>query len=158
MGDVADELDKKGVKVAEFKSSPAKPRLDLLEDHQVTLDHSSGRFTPTVTQSESFLHTYNCNWEAFPRKNDLSHRRKQMFRPDYVHLHYVHYSTITSVSQMSEKESKSAGEQWSHRYKEAHQYTLDEENEATMLHAKTKTAIKTYSWKSTCKRISFMGG
>lgn len=31
MGEVADELDQKGVKVAVFKSSPAKPRLDLLE-------------------------------------------------------------------------------------------------------------------------------
>ena len=31
MGEVADELDKNGVKVAVFKSSPAKPRFDLLE-------------------------------------------------------------------------------------------------------------------------------
>ena len=31
MGEVADELDESGVKVAVFKSSPAKPRLNLLE-------------------------------------------------------------------------------------------------------------------------------
>lgn len=31
MGEVADELDKKEVKVAVFKSAPAKPRFDLLE-------------------------------------------------------------------------------------------------------------------------------
>ena len=31
MGEVADELDKNNVKVAVFKSSPAKPRFDLLE-------------------------------------------------------------------------------------------------------------------------------
>ena len=37
-----------------------------------------GSFTPTVTEDETFLHTYNCNWEPFPRKNDLSHRRKQV--------------------------------------------------------------------------------
>lgn len=31
VGEVADDLDKKGMKVAIFKSSPAKPRFDLLE-------------------------------------------------------------------------------------------------------------------------------
>jgi hypothetical protein len=31
MGEVADRLDEIGVKVAVFKSSPAKPRFDLLE-------------------------------------------------------------------------------------------------------------------------------
>ena len=39
---------------------------------------SDGSFTPTVTEDETFLHTYNCNTEPFPRKNDLSHRRKQV--------------------------------------------------------------------------------
>ena len=37
-----------------------------------------GSFTPTVTEDETFLHTYNCNTEPFPRENDLSHRRKQV--------------------------------------------------------------------------------
>mmetsp|Transcript_5731 Transcript_5731/g.13007 ORF Transcript_5731/g.13007 Transcript_5731/m.13007 type:complete len:864 (-) Transcript_5731:505-3096(-) len=77
MGEVADELDEQGVKVAVFKSSPAKPRFDLLESHEASMK-SDGSFTPTVTEDETFLHTYNCNWEAFPRKNDLSHRRKQV--------------------------------------------------------------------------------
>ncbi len=39
---------------------------------------SDGSFTPTVTEDETFLHTYNCNTEPFPRENDLSHRRKQV--------------------------------------------------------------------------------
>lgn len=39
---------------------------------------SDGAFTPTVPEDETFLHAYNCNWENFPRKNDLSHRRKQV--------------------------------------------------------------------------------
>lgn len=113
---------------------------------------SAGTFTPTVTEDETFLHTYNCNWEKFPRKNDLSHRRKQMYRADYVKLHYVHYSTITVVSQLTEAETNSAGEIWTHRYKEPHAHEVDEETEATMLHTKSKVEHNTNGWDSRCKQ------
>jgi len=151
MGEVADKFDEDGVKVAVFKSSPAKPRFDLLDDPDNTMT-SAGTFTPTVTEDETFLHTYNCNWEKFPRKNDLSHRRKQMYRADYVKLHYVHYSTITVVSQLTEAETNSAGEIWTHRYKEPHAHEVDEETEATMLHTKSKVEHNTNGWDSRCKQ------
>mmetsp|Transcript_26722 Transcript_26722/g.64111 ORF Transcript_26722/g.64111 Transcript_26722/m.64111 type:complete len:986 (+) Transcript_26722:105-3062(+) len=154
MGEVADELDQKGVKVAAFKSSPAKPRFDLLENYKETIQ-SDGSFTPTVTENETFLHTYNCNWEQFPRQNDFSHRRKQMYRADYVQLHYVHYSTITVVSQMSEKETIAAKESWMHRYKEGHMHEFDEDTEATMLHTKTKLARNMNYWTHKCREYVF---
>ena len=161
-----------------------------------------------MTEDETFLHTYNCNWEAFPRKNDLSHRRKQvcrrivytclciyalshvhfvnimslcfdllcsallcsalpcfplftssqMYRADYVKLHYVHYSTVTVVSQMTEKETRSASESWLHRYVERHTHEFDEEKEATMLHTKTKVARNMLSWGTRCKQSSLVEG
>ena len=77
-----------------------------------------------------------------------------MYRADYVKLHYVHYSTITVVSQMTEKETKSSGESWLHRYVERHTHEFDEENEATMLHTKTKVARNTASWTHRCKQSS----
>jgi len=157
MGEVADELDKKGVKVAVFKSSPAKPRFDLLEDPKKTTE-VDGSFTPTVTADETFLHTYNCNWESFPRKNDLSHRRKQMYRADYVKLHYVHYSTITVVSQMNEKETRSYKESWLHRYVERHVHEFDEMKESTMLHTKTKVSRNMLSWQKRCKQSTLIEG
>ena len=98
------------------------------------------------------MHTYNCNWEQFPRKNDLSHRRKQMYRADYVKLHYVHYSTVTVVSQMTETDTKSSGEKWMHRYKENHSHEVDEQAEATMLHTKSKVEHNTQGWKNRCKQ------
>ncbi|KAL7546329.1 hypothetical protein ACHAWF_009669 [Thalassiosira exigua] len=149
MGEVADELDRKGAKVAVFKSSPAKPRFGLLENPSVTTQ-GDGSFTPTVPDDETFLHAYNCNWEQFPRKNDLSHRRKQMYRADNIKLHY-HYSTVTVVSQMTEKETKSAGESWLHRYVERHVHEFDEMEEATMLHTKTKVARNMLNWRSRCR-------
>lgn len=115
-------------------------------------------FTPTVTEDETFLHTYNCNWEQFPRENDLSHRRKQMYRADYVKLHYVHYSTVTVVSQMNEIDTKSSGESWSHRYKEPHAHVVDEQTEATMLHTKSKVAHNTIGWKNRCKQSTTSEG
>ena len=105
-----------------------------------------------MTEDETFLHTYNCNWEQFPRKNDLSHRRKQMYRADYVKLHYVHYSTVTVVSQMTEEETKNSGKNWMHRYKEAHLHEFDEQTEATMLHTKSKVARNTFGWEYRCKQ------
>lgn len=99
MGEVADELDKNNVKVAVFKSSPAKPRFDLLQDYTQTIQ-SDGSFTPTVPEDETFLHTYNCNWEQFPRKNDLSHRRKQVrdyWREPPHHIMLANHYTYTST-------------------------------------------------------------
>eukprot|EP00956_Cyclotella_meneghiniana_P029214 scaffold70131_cov66-Cyclotella_meneghiniana.AAC.18 len=140
MGDVSEYLDGMGMHIAEFKSSPAKPRFNLL-DNPINTEEGHGQFTPTVKEDETFLHTYNCNWEQFPRENTLTHRAKQMYRADYIKLHYVHYATATVVSQMSEGETKAA----------AHLRSFYELNEATMLHTKSKVARNTANWKTQCK-------
>ena len=75
-----------------------------------------------------------------------------MYRADYVKLHYVHYSTITILSQLSEKETIRAGEYWTHRYFEPHAHEVDEEMEATMLHTKSKVEHNTVGWKDRCKQ------
>ena len=75
-----------------------------------------------------------------------------MYRADYVKLHYVHYSTITVVSQMTEKETKQFGIPWYHRYREQHAHEFDELNESTMLHTKTKLRKNTAEWKKYCKQ------
>lgn len=75
-----------------------------------------------------------------------------MYRADYVKLHYVHYSTITILSQLSEEETIRAGEYWKHRYNDPHTREVDEEMEATMLHTKSKVAYNTNGWKERCKQ------
>ena len=35
-------------------------------------------FLPVVKDDETFLHTYNCNWEPFPREHTKVHRSKQV--------------------------------------------------------------------------------
>ena len=76
-----------------------------------------------------------------------------MYRADYVKLHYVHYSTVTVVSQMSEKETRATNESWTHRYTEQHIHMFDEESEATMLHTKTKVSRNMLSWRNRCKSV-----
>lgn len=88
----------------------------------------------------------------------LSIFTSQMYRADYVKLHYVHYSTVTVVSQMTEKETRSASESWLHRYVERHTHEFDEEKEATMLHTKTKVARNMLSWGTRCKHSSLVEG
>lgn len=75
-----------------------------------------------------------------------------MYRADYVRLHYVHYSTVTVVSQMTEEETRSFGESWLHRYVERHLHEFDEMKESTMLHTKTKVARNMISWERRCKQ------
>ena len=81
-----------------------------------------------------------------------------MYRADYVKLHYVHYSTVTVVSQMTEEETKRAGERWSHRYKERYLHEFDELNEATMLHTKSKVAHNMVAWKHRCRQSTLIEG
>jgi hypothetical protein len=52
---------------------------------------------------------------------------------------------------MSEKETIATNESWKHKYTEQHIHEFDEENEATMLHTKTKVARNMLSWMSSCK-------
>jgi len=77
-----------------------------------------------------------------------------MYRADYVKLHYVHYSTITVVSQMTEQQTRAAKESWMHRYVERHVHEFDEKKEATMLHTKTKVAKNMSMWKTRCRQSS----
>ena len=100
-----------------------------------------------------------CNLKSYRKLSVmLNSCFSQMYRADYVKLHYVHYSTITVVSQMTAKQTKSSGESWLHRYVERHVHEFDEDKEATMLHTKTKVARNMPGWKQNCKRSSFGDG
>ena len=49
------------------------------------------------------LQTYNCDRQAGPKKKVMP-AEKQLYRPDYVRQHYVHYSSVTGLSELSESE------------------------------------------------------
>ena len=93
---------------------------------------------PEVQENRTFLQTYNCDPEKPPRQNTLP-AEKEIYRSDYVLLHFVHYSTVTSVSVLSQNETKEAGFKWKDRYSEGAIETPDEIDAAIMLHSKSVT-------------------
>lgn len=44
-----------------------------------------------------FVETYNCYFQSVPKPKWADRARKQLYRPEYVLSHFVHYSTITST-------------------------------------------------------------
>ena len=117
----------------------------------------------------TFLETYNCDFER-PVRNKVMPAEKQLYRTDYVLLHFVHYSTITVLSAMGKNEVNSAvakdslvpcmmGGQckvantkpYRQLYREQHVRYVDEISEATMLHAKSIVLEETNNWLSACK-------
>ena len=96
------------------------------------------------------MQTYNCDPEKPPRQNTLP-AEKEIYRSDYVLLHFVHYSTVTSVSVLSQNETIHAGLKWKDRYGEGAVETPDELEAAIMLHSKSVTGEDTKSWEHRCK-------
>ena len=129
----------------------AWPRIDLLEEpKKFTENCPEGCFHPKVREDLTFLQTYNCDQEEPPRKNVMP-AEKQIYRPDYVLLHFVHYSTVTKVSQLNKKQTEEYGITFKRGYKERDVKVVDEIKEATMLHSKSVVWDQTRKWEKTCK-------
>lgn len=102
---------------------------------------------PNVT----FLEAYNCDGSESPRPEWADRARKQLYRTDYVPLHFVHYSTITRGLLDIPQGGKDSN--WIRFYDEVppSERVPDELNEATMIHAKTITLGHTAGWKNRCR-------
>ena len=47
-------------------------------------------------QGETFLKVYNCDFIRPPKPERFARAMKQIYRPDHVYSHFVHYSTVTA--------------------------------------------------------------
>jgi len=149
--DILKKLKDDDTRVLSFKSKRSKPRVEYFDTTQ-SKDTSCGKqdcFDPDVPQNKTFLEVYNCNIEKPPRKKTMP-AEKQIYRPDYVLQHFVHYSAVTTELLMNEKEFKEAKFQWRRRYNDQHHRFSDELTEGTMLHTKAIVASETRSWKRGC--------
>jgi hypothetical protein len=81
---------------------------------------------------------------------------KQIYRPDYVLLHFVHYSTVTVLSAANHSEyDKMTTRKWHWPMtKDDNLRFSDEINEASMLHAKAMARPDTAAWEDNCKNNS----
>lgn len=98
-------LDAKKVNspVLGMRSSRALPRVELMEESTDTSECShpsenQQRLNETClvkSKTETFLRTYNCNNVRPPRPLRFFTEMKQIYQPEFVLSHFVHYSVVT---------------------------------------------------------------
>lgn len=60
----------------------------------------------------TMLQTYNCDRQKPGEKKHQMPAEKQIYRPDYVKLHFIHYSTVTAMSVMNREDTMKSGHEW----------------------------------------------
>lgn len=148
-----DAFEKDGTMILSFRSTRALPNTQFMEPHH----DGKGCGTeahPVCLEKRSdalFLETYNCDVAAPPKPYWASRAKKQIFRPDYVLAHLVHYHVVTTDLVQSYREG--GDNNWSQPYdeKSTKMRFTDELNEAVMLHTKTTPSRDTAHWNEQCR-------
>ena len=58
------------------------------------------------------LQAYNCDRQKPGQKKEKMPAEKQIYRADYVKQHFIHYSTITELSEMNKEDFEKTGRDW----------------------------------------------
>lgn len=106
---VLDDMEDRGVAIMKFRSGRNLPRMQLMNpmpnqnscgDPVVERFLKDAKTEPCVAprQGETFLKVYNCDSVKRPRPERFQRAMKQIYRPDYVLSHFVHYSTVTKFT------------------------------------------------------------
>jgi hypothetical protein len=111
-------------------------------------------FELKVPPQRTVLQTYNCDRQKGQKKEKMP-AEKQLYRPDYVKLHFVHYSTVTNLTLMNMEETKEAGMHWKEKIgADPLSRFGNEVSEGTMLHTKAIATQDTSGWLTSCKEGS----
>lgn len=99
-------------------------------------------------ENVTYLEAYNCDSVKSPKPSFAKRAKKQLFRPDYVLNHFVHYSTVTQAHLITYKDDP---EGWSRFFpKDPTERFVDGLHEATMIHAKTASLPDTRNYRNRC--------
>lgn len=157
-----DKLDQDGTKMINFRSWRSWPRRALIEE-PVTQEgkfickNKRPCFELRVPENVTVLQTYNCDRQKGTKKQQMP-AEKQIYRPDYVKLHFVHYSTVTTLSAANKTEyDKMTNVKWHWPMtKDNFARFSDEINEGAMLHSKAMATPDTAGWETACKNESWL--
>jgi hypothetical protein len=157
---ILDKLDKEGIKMINFRSWRAWPRRQVIEKPKPlegrTICKSQHRcFALKVPENRTVIQTYNCDRQKGTKTRQMP-AEKQIYRPDYVKLHFVHYSTVTTLSAANKSVYETMTSQrwkWPMTVDNAGRFS-DEENEGTMLHSKAMATPDTAGWEDWCRNSS----
>ena len=105
-----------------------------------------------MKEGNLFAEVYNCDFENFPKPQWSERAKKQLYQPEYVLTHYVHYATVTKGLMQTKEESLKSGKPWYMQFHESHKadQTTNEKDQAVMLHTKTAVPDYTSDWKRRC--------
>lgn len=154
--DVVREAYQGGTHILSFKSTRAYPNHVFTQSYYD--DKECGHEDkPSCVQKRPdalFLETYNCDQDPIPKPEWATRAKKQLYRPDYVLSHFVHYSTITKGLMTTHAEAMTRNQTWGWHYTEKTERFTDELQEAVMLHGKTTMPGDTKRWSDKC-RVDF---
>ncbi|KAG7349255.1 glycosyltransferase family 92 protein [Nitzschia inconspicua] len=158
-----DKLDEEGKKIVSFGSWRAWPRRRFIEDPNLTRMHGArncGRdqdcFQLRIPMNQTMLQAYNCDRQKPGQKTEQMPAEKQIYRPDYVKHHFIHYSTVTGLSVLNKDDMQKLGRPWNPRnpFPDPLSRFGDEVKEALMLHTKAVATQDTVFWESACSAAS----
>ena len=150
--DVVKDAAKTGTNVLSFRSTRSYPNANYMEKYGGggECGQDDNPMCLKKRDNATFLETYNCDFHPLPKPDWSDRAKKQIYRPDYVMSHFVHYSTVTKGILETNKNHK--GRRWNYWYRESKQterFTNDLE-EAVMIHSKTTVPGNTKGYFRTC--------
>ncbi|CAB9527112.1 Pfam:DUF23 [Seminavis robusta] len=153
---ILDNLDKEGKKIISFGSWRSWPRRDFIAEPEPIDDpQACGKreqcFNLQVPLKHTMLQAYNCDRQSGPKKKVMP-AEKQIYKPEYVRQHFIHYSSVTALSELSKSEFEKAGYNWqrTRAFPDPLSRFGDELHEATMLHTKAVATPDTTGWLKSC--------
>lgn len=69
-------------------------------------------FQLQIPMNYTMLQAYNCDRQKPGEKTKQMPAEKQIYRPDYVKHHFIHYSTVTGMSVMNKADVLKSGHRW----------------------------------------------
>lgn len=153
--DVVRDAQKEGTNTLSFRSTRAYPNYNHMEKFYNGGECGKEDDPRCLARKDSatFLETYNCDFLPPPKPDWSDRAKKQIYRPDYVLSHFVHYSTITKGILETYADMRAKGKHWDYWYREskASERFTDDINEAVMIHSKTTVPGNTKGYERTCK-------
>ena len=155
---ILDKVDKEeGRSVLKFRSTRARP---LLHTMVPTYDEGAKECTHEMAkthnqclaknESMTYLETYNCEYIKSPKPDRFARAMKQLYRPDFVLSHFVHYSTVTADMAREKQNTKGQFIRDKTTNPEVERF-VDELSEGVLIHAKTTVPAETFSRDKMCK-------
>ena len=154
MREVVDDATNVGTQILTFKSTRAVPIYSYMEPFHNHKDCGSASDPGClhVIDGSLFVEAYNCDFDKPPKPQWAERAKKQLYRPDYVYAHYVHYATVTAGLLQTKDEANQLNQNWYRHLLEQHADRItDETHQAVMLHSKTVVPEYTTKYKERCK-------